>query len=70
MKIPARFSRLSGLPLRQLTRYPGSVTSWQDFRLRVGTAFVVELPGGRPSASALARYARAVEALVTDVSRP
>jgi murein peptide amidase A len=63
VSIERRFARLSGLPLRQLPRYPGSATWWQDFRVRSGTAFVVELPPGRPSRSAVARYARSVEKL-------
>jgi protein MpaA len=64
-RVERRFARLSRLPLRQLTRYPGSVTGWQDFGLRSGTAFVVELPPGRPSRAAAARYAHAVERVVT-----
>jgi protein MpaA len=69
VRLERRFAQLSRLPLRQLPRYPGSVTSWQDFRLRVGTAFVVELPPGPPPPRALARYAHAVEQLVTQVTR-
>jgi murein peptide amidase A len=65
-RLEERFARLSGLPLRRLPRYPGSITSWQNFRLRSGTAFVVELPPGPPPAAAIARYAHAVEQLVTD----
>ena len=62
-----QFAALSGLPLHQLPRYPGSITSWQDFRLREGTAFVVELPPGLPSPAAAARYAGAVRQVVTEV---
>jgi protein MpaA len=58
--IEGRFAGASGLPLRRLTRYPGSATSWQNHRWPKRTAFVVELPGGRPSARALRRYARAL----------
>jgi murein peptide amidase A len=65
-RIERRFSQLSGLPLRRLTRYPGSVTTWQDLRVKSGTAFVVELPPGRPSNRALVRYARAVETLTME----
>jgi murein peptide amidase A len=68
VRLERRFARLSRLPLRQLPRYHGSATSWQDFRVRVGTAFVVELPPGPPAPSALRRYARAVERLVTEVA--
>jgi len=65
-RIERRFARLSGLPLRRLPRYPGSITSWQDFRVRTGTAFVVELPAGPPTKRAAARYARAVEKVITE----
>jgi murein peptide amidase A len=64
-RLERRFAALSRLPLRRLARPAGSITSWQDFRLRQGTAFVVELPPGPPSAAAVARYAHAVEQLVT-----
>ncbi|WP_081686211.1 M14 family zinc carboxypeptidase [Candidatus Solirubrobacter pratensis] len=59
-RIERRFAALSGLPPRRLTRYPGSAASWENHRLPGSTAFVVELPRGRPPASALERYARAV----------
>jgi protein MpaA len=61
--VERRFSRLSGLPLRRLTRYPGSAVSWEDHVLRDSTAFVVELPPGRLSRSAASRLARAVAGL-------
>jgi protein MpaA len=59
--IERRFARLAGLPFRRLPRYPGSAASWQDTKFPATTAFVVELPAGRPTAGALARYARAVK---------
>jgi protein MpaA len=58
-----RYAAVSGLPLRRLPRYPGSATSWQDHRFPGATAFVVELPPGRPSPAATARYAHAVRVL-------
>ena len=61
--IERRFARLVGLPVRRLVRYPGSAVGWQNARLRGTTAFVVELPPGRLSRAAVARYARAVLAL-------
>src|SRR3954452_18831667 len=61
--VERRFSHLSGLPLRRLTRYPGSAVGWEDHVLRGSTAFVVELPRGRLSARASRRLARAVVAL-------
>ena len=61
--VERRYAERVGLPLRRLARYPGSVTGWQDGRLRGSTAFVVELPAGDLSPSAVARHAAAVLAL-------
>jgi protein MpaA len=61
--VERRFSRLSGLPLKRLTRYPGSGVGWEDHVLHGSTAFVVELPPGRLSRRATARLAGAVVAL-------
>jgi protein MpaA len=58
--IERRFARVARLPFHRLTRFPGSAAGWQDARFPATTAFVVELPAGRPSAGAVARYARAV----------
>jgi protein MpaA len=58
--IERRFATLSGLPLRRLTRYPGSAVGWQNHRLPASTAFVVELSPGRLTPSSAARLARAV----------
>jgi protein MpaA len=62
-RIERRFAAHSGLPLRRLTRYPGSAPTWQNQRFRRATAFVVELPPGRPTRRAVARYAAAVRAV-------
>ena len=59
-RIERRFAELSGLPLRELTRYPGSAATWQDQTFRDSTAFGVELPPGRPPPAHVARYAGAV----------
>ena len=61
-RVERRFSRLARLPLRRLTRYPGSAVGWEDHLLMGSTAFVVELPKGRLSAPAAARLAGAVAA--------
>ena len=58
--IERRFSRLVGLPLVRLRRYPGSVATWQNHRFPKTTAFVVELPTGSLSPTAADRYADAV----------
>ncbi len=63
LAIERRFSQSSGLPLRRLTRYPGSAVGWQNAALPGTTAFVVELPPGPPGSAAIRRYARAVLAV-------
>jgi protein MpaA len=60
LAVERRFARLAALPLRRLARYPGSAASWQDNRFRGSTAFVVELPPGRPSRSEVDRWSDAV----------
>ncbi len=55
----------SGLPLRAYGRVHGSITTWQDTRFPSSTAFVVELPGGRLSAAAVARHLRAIRSIST-----
>jgi protein MpaA len=59
-RIQRRYARLVGLPLRQLGRFHGTATSWQNHANRDGTAFVVELPGGPLRPRAARRYADAV----------
>lgn len=66
-RVERRFAQLSGLPLRRLTRYPGSAVGWQNHRLPAGTAFVVELPPGRVTPPNSARLARAVLTLARDL---
>jgi protein MpaA len=66
--VERRFSRLTGLPLRRLKRYPGSVATWQDHRFRRATAFVVELPAGRPSRARVERWSRAVRAVAASTA--
>jgi murein peptide amidase A len=61
--VERRFSQLVDLPLRRLPREHGGAVDWENHRLPGTTAFVVELPGGRLSPAAAARYARAVLAL-------
>ena len=59
------YGRRTGLAPRHLPDYRGTATSWQNHAFG-GTAFVVELPGGRLTAGGAARHARAVLA----VARP
>jgi protein MpaA len=67
--IERRYSRLSGLPLRLLTRYHGSAASWQDHALRGTTAFVVELPAGDPTPAEIERHVQAVRTLALEVAQ-
>jgi protein MpaA len=60
--IQRRFARRVGLPLVRLSgRYPGSVTSWQNHWHPEAAAFVVELPSGSLSPTAIDRYMHAIE---------
>jgi protein MpaA len=61
-----RYAELSGLPLRRLGRRPGSVSRWQNVRLRAGSAFVVELAAGPLPAALRLRHVAAVLALRSD----
>jgi protein MpaA len=40
------YAELTGLPLRRLSRRPGSISRWQNVRVQPGSAFVVELAAG------------------------
>jgi protein MpaA len=59
--IERRYAQLVGLRAVQLTRYPGSIVTWENTLFRGSTAFVVELPAGEPSAAAATRFAHAVD---------
>jgi protein MpaA len=59
-RVERRFARLLAVPVRELTRYPGSAASWSNARIPGSTAFVVELPPGRLNPTAVVRYAHAV----------
>jgi murein peptide amidase A len=67
-RIERRFARLVGLPVRKLTRYPGSAVSWGNAQLRGSTAFVVELPPGRLQPTVVTRYADAALALARELA--
>jgi murein peptide amidase A len=64
--VERRFARLAHLPLRRLTRYPGSAASWQNSHFPGTSAFVVELPAGTPTSSELRTWARAVRVVAAD----
>jgi protein MpaA len=54
------YARRTRLPLHSLPNYRGTAVSWQNRVVRRGSAFVVELPAGRPGAR---RHAAAVLAI-------
>ncbi|HEX2110512.1 MAG TPA: DUF2817 domain-containing protein [Gaiellaceae bacterium] len=58
-----RYARLAGVPYRSIRWPAGTAPNWQNHRFPGTASFVVELPAGGLSASAAARYARAVRAL-------
>jgi len=58
--VEQRYARLVGLPLRRLTRYPGSAVGWENHSLPGSTAFVVELHNGTLTPREAERYARSI----------
>jgi protein MpaA len=63
LAIERRYAHAVGLPLRDFGFFPGSITGWQDHTYPRDTAFVVELPLGRLTPSAIARHVAAILAL-------
>jgi protein MpaA len=61
--IERRFAAIAGLPLRPLTAYGGSATTWESARFPGTSPFVVELPAGSLSATSVQRFVRAVLAV-------
>jgi murein peptide amidase A len=57
------FSALTGEPITELPRYPGSAAEWVDHRFAGSTSFVVELRPGELSTAEARSYAVAVETL-------
>ena len=60
--VERRFATAAGMRLAPLAREPGSAVSWQTHRFPRTSAFVVELPAGTLSRTAVSRFARAVRA--------
>jgi murein peptide amidase A len=61
--ISRAYARVSGLRFSPLTPRPGSMSRWENVRVRPGSSIVVELPGGTLPAAAAQRHAAAVLAL-------
>jgi N-acetylmuramoyl-L-alanine amidase len=64
------YSRRSRLPYRAIAPLPGTATRWQNHTFPKDTAFVVELPAGRLSGSAVRRHVGAVRAVAGAVAPP
>jgi protein MpaA len=62
-RLERTFGRLTGLPLRRLTDYPGSIANWENHHFPRATAFVTELPPGPLTHTRATRYAHAILAL-------
>jgi protein MpaA len=69
-QLARRYANLTGLPLKRLSRRPGSLSRWQNVRLDPGSAIVVELPAGRLPASTRRRHVAAVLKLATRLPPP
>jgi len=63
VRIERRFASLVRMPLRRLTRYPGSATAWENHTLPGTTSFVVELPPGHVSNERIGVFTRAIRSL-------
>jgi protein MpaA len=57
------YAELTGLPLRRLSRRPGSLSRWENVRVAPGSAFVVELAAGPLPPALRLRHVAAVLAL-------
>jgi murein peptide amidase A len=69
-QIERYFAHKAMLPLRRLTRYPGSAAGWQNHSLAQTTAFVVELTSGALTGAQVNRLANAVRDLALYVASP
>jgi protein MpaA len=68
-RIVRAYARRARLPVRTLPRYRGTAVEWQNALVPRGSAFVVELPGGRLPAASAGRHAAAVLALAGRYAR-
>jgi protein MpaA len=66
--IARAYSRVSGLRLQPLGPRPGSMSRWENVRVRAGSSIVVELPGGPLVTAAVRRHAEAVLAVAAPSS--
>ena len=62
------YAHRTGLPLRRLPAYPGSLSRWQNARVFAGSSFVVELPRGRLRPLGVLVHAAAVLSAASDAA--
>jgi murein peptide amidase A len=62
------YARRTGLPLHRLPAYPGSLSRWQNARVRAGSSFVVELPPGPLRPVGVLVHAAAVLSAASDAA--
>jgi murein peptide amidase A len=63
LQLASRYAKLTGLPLKRLSRRHGSLSRWQNVRIRAGSAIVVELAPGRLPAALRRKHVAAVLAM-------
>jgi protein MpaA len=63
--ISRAYARASGLPVHPLAPRPGSMSRWENVRVRPGSSMVVELPPGPLRATDARRHADAVLGLAS-----
>ena len=68
--IARTYARVSGLGMHPLAPRPGSMSRWENVRVRPGSSIVVELPPGRLPAASAQRHAAAVLALASGAAGP
>jgi protein MpaA len=61
--IISRYARTAHMRIRTLPRLPGTASRWQEHVLPGTTSFVVELPAGRLTRTAVRRHVAAVDAV-------
>jgi len=64
-RLTRAYARATGLRARRLSARPGSLSRWQNARVRAGSSIVVELGPGRLRATARDRHAFAVLVLAS-----
>ena len=67
--ISRAYARVSGLRFSPLAPRPGSMSRWENVRVRPGSSIVVELPAGTLSAAAAQRHAAAVLGLAAGAAQ-